>query len=166
MSRSYPKIPQSVIDQLSAIHPSGGDNEPIYYPCSLTLKSGERLDCVYLCEAQSWYYHWGVWPENDSGKHSVDVLDIETLEPSAFAMPAHFANQLYAAGESGMGYTIFTVVFSGGTSAAYGTGNAVDFIAYPPGKNAADIVQVIPHIGRERKDILSCPEYSWCLYSI
>jgi hypothetical protein len=79
-------------------------------------------------------------------------------------LPARFANKLYNAGESGMGYTIFTVVFSDGTKQAYSAGNAVDFIRYPEGKGPADVADVLPHEGRNEIQI-RVPEYYWCLYS-
>lgn len=63
-----------------------------------------------------------------------------------------------------MGYTIFTVVFSDGFRQAYSSGNAVDFITYPPGKNPGDVIAVEPHAGREWGPIRA-PEWYWCLYS-
>ncbi len=60
-------------------------------------------------------------------------------------LPARFANKLYRHGESGLGYTIFTVVFADGEKQACVTGNALDFIRYPHGKGPIDVVAVIPH---------------------
>ena len=64
----------------------------------------------------------------------------EALAESPRRLPAQFANKLYKSGESGMGYTIFTVIFADGSRQAYGTGNAVDFISYPEGKGQMDVV--------------------------
>jgi hypothetical protein len=118
---------------------------------------------VYLCEAISWFASWGVWPENDRGKRSINVEDVADLQESVFRLPAKFANRIYRAGESGMGYTIFVIEFGDGTRAAYGTGNAVDFITYPTGQSAATITNVIPHEGRMEQK-LSTPDYAWCLF--
>jgi hypothetical protein len=50
-----------------------------------------------------------------------------------------------------MGYTIFTVVFADGLRQACVTGNAVDFIRYPPGKSPKDVVKVLPARGQKRR---------------
>jgi hypothetical protein len=65
-------------------------------------------------------------------------------------MPAHLATKLYAAGESGMGYTIFTMDFRSGDSVVFATGGVVDFPDLPEGLTADDILDVHPHEGRER----------------
>ncbi|MDC7675824.1 hypothetical protein [Asticcacaulis machinosus] len=127
------------------------------------MKDGTELPRVYICEATSWYKYWGVWPEDDAGKKSIDLNLIAGIAASPQRLPASFANKLYDAGESGMGYTIFTVVFADGLEVAYGTGNAVDFIRYPHGKTAHDIRDVLPHMGRDTAR--TCPDYIWCLYS-
>src|SRR5258708_7664060 len=124
----------------------------VYFPCAATLKSGDELSCVYICEATNWYLHWGVWPEDDPGKRSLDILQIARIAPSRFALPARFANKLYAAGESGMGYMFFTVVFKDGTTVPYLTGNAVDFVTCPEGKSASDVADVLPGVGWDRTD--------------
>jgi len=137
----------------------------MYYPCAARLKTGELVECVYLSEAETWFRSWGVWPEDDAGKRSIKLLDIESLRESRLRLPATFANQLYAAGESGMGYTIFTVEFRDGSSSAYQTGNAVDFIDYPDGKGPTDVVRVVPHAGRNSPNRRVGPDYYWCLFS-
>jgi len=63
------------------------------------------------------------------------------------------------------GNTIFTVVFANGFRQACVTGNAVDFIRYPPGKSPKDVVAVIPHEGRRDDSLVKAPEWYWCLYS-
>jgi hypothetical protein len=165
MKRIYPKLPDDIAAQFSNLEPSGGTCEPVYFPCAATLKSGDELSCVYICEATNWYLYWGVWPEDDSGKRSLDILQIANIAPSRFALPARFANKIYAVGECAMGYTIFTVVFKDGTTVPYGTGNAVDFVTYPEGKSASDVADVLPDVRRGRTDFMKCPEYTWCLYS-
>ena len=75
-----------------------------------------------------------------------------------------FANRLYAEGESGMGYTIFTVEFRDGRSVVVGTGNAIDFITYPQGQSKETVVNVLPHVGRGDPLINRAPPFHWCLY--
>jgi hypothetical protein len=84
----YPIIPPKIADKLQGIQPSGEGNWPRYFPCSVTLKSGINVECVYLCEAVSWFASWGVWPENDRGKHSINVEDIAGLQSSPIASTA------------------------------------------------------------------------------
>jgi hypothetical protein len=114
-------------------------------------------------EAQPYINVWGVWPEDDPGKSSVNILEVVALTESPFRLPLRFAEVLYRAGESGMGYIVFTMVFSDGTKASSAGGNAVDFVALPPGKTPADIVEVLPHVGRDSGP-MTRPKYSWCLY--
>jgi len=89
---------------------------------------------------------------------------VTDAEDSPTRLPARFANEIYRNGESGMGYTIFTVVFADGERQASGTGNGVDFIRYPDGKTPADVVAVLPHEGRGAS-VANAPEWYWCLYS-
>ena len=81
---------------------------------------------------------------------------------SDFRLPRRFAAELYAAGESGMGFIVFVVEFLDGSRVSFINGGAVDFIAYPPGQSAATIARVIPHAGRE--DAVSAPKYDWALF--
>jgi hypothetical protein len=135
-----------------------------YYPCAVRLTNGETLACVYVVHDEPYLRMWGVYPENDRGKSWVCVQDVLEIVDSPYRLPARFATELYRHGESGMGYTIFTVVFSDGSRQAYGTGNAVDFVRYPEGKKAKDVVVVLPHEGRNAESARG-PGYYWCLYS-
>lgn len=89
---------------------------------------------------------------------------MSALKESPYRLPAPMASQIYQAGESGMGYTVFTVLFNDGTDQAYLTGNAVDFIHYPYGKGLKDVDSVRPHVG-QHSDCRIGPNYSWCLFS-
>jgi hypothetical protein len=164
--KQFPKLPASLAAQLRSVPASGSPHGPFYYPCAVELRSGEKRKCVYLCEAQSWYEIWGIWPDEDSGKYRVSLDEIRSLADSPSRLPAKFADEIYAAGESGMGYSIFNVYFSDGLSVAYGTGNAVDFVNYPDGYGPDDVTRVEPHEGRMDSNGLSCPEYYWCLFSV
>jgi hypothetical protein len=160
----YEKLPPHLQAALFAIEPSiCGDLQ--YRPCTVTLKNGDVSDIVYVVPADPYIRQWGVWPENDRGKKSVRIEDVASIEESPIRLPPKFANELYNAGESGMGYTIFTVVFSDGERHAYSAGGAVDFIRYPSGKGPANVVGVLPHVGRNNQNISQVPPYYWCLYS-
>ena len=114
--------------------------------------------------AASGRYFDNIYPQQDHGKRYISVDDVDALAESPRHLPARFANKLYENRESGMGYTIFTVVFADGCRQAYATGNALDFIRYPEGKGRSDVVDVLPHEGRNAEPI-SSPEYYWRLYA-
>ena len=160
--RAYPAIPPDLRDSLQAIPPSA-DGKFQYRPCSVVLKDRTTVPCVYVTEAQSYIDVWGVWPEDDKGKLHISILDVTRIAESPLRLPPQFANQLYRAGESGMGYCIFTVLFSDGTKQVCLSGNAIDFIQLPPDKSVTDIAGVIPHQGRN-EPYVQAPAYFWCLY--
>lgn len=156
----YPPLPAKLRQKLIEIEPSQG----IYFPCLVTLRTGERRDCVYLAPASPWFEQWGVWPEKDEGKPTVSLLDVMDIEESPSRLPKHFAEQVYEAGESGMGYQLFVLGFRDGTIASFLTGNMVDFPDLPDGKSPSEIVSVTPHAGRNdshRREL----NFSWCLFS-
>jgi hypothetical protein len=158
-----PKLPDKLRDDLSAILPSQcGDLA--YWPCAARMKDGTVLVCVYVVLEGPYIRQWGVYPQQDRRKSYISVVDVDALAESPSRLPARLANKLYEAGESGMGYTIFTVVFADGSRQAYGTGNAIDFVGYPEGKGQGDVLDVLPHEGRNAEPA-SCPEYYWCLFS-
>jgi hypothetical protein len=161
---AYSTLLPHVREALTSIEPSR-DGELVYYPCRAVLKSGEAFDTVYIVSEKPYVKHWGVYPENDLGKRWVRMEDIGEVQESPTRLPAQFANEIYRNGESGMGYTIFTVVFADGVRQACATGNAVDFIQYPIGKGPKDVVAVIPHEGRRDASLAKSPQWYWCLYS-
>ena len=159
----YSPLLPHIREALKTIEPSR-DGELVYYPCRTVLKSGEACDTVYIVPEKPYMKYWGVYPENDSGKRWIRMEDIAEVQESPTRLPAQFANEIYKDGESGMGYTIFTVVFADGVRQACVSGNAVDFIQFPIGKGPKDVVKVIPHEGREAS-LVKSPEWYWCLYS-
>jgi hypothetical protein len=161
---TYSPLLPHVQEALKGIEPSH-DGELFYYPCRAVLRSGEACDSVYIVPEEPYIKYWGVYPENDRGKRWIRMEDIAEVEESPIRLPAQFANEIYKNGESGMGYTIFTIVFADGSRQAYGTGNAVDFIRYPDDKGPKDVVAVIPHEGRNDNTRVNAPEWYWCLYS-
>ena len=160
----HPKLPPDLKRQLTAITPSV-DGKLKYHPCLVRLNDGTELDRVYVVSEAPYIEHWGVFPGQDRHKAEVLLSDVASLTESPSRLPARFANELYKAGESGMGYTLFRVVFSDGTRQAFLAGNAVDFIEYPPGKGPQDVTAVLPHEGRNEKGSKDAPKYRWCIYS-
>ena len=129
----------------------------------IRLRDGRHLDRVYVMSERPYFKTWGIYPSDDPGKAEVPIEDVIEIIESPTRLPPKFADQLYKVGESGMGYTIFTVVFSDGSRMACLTGNAVDFIKYPDGKMPSDVTSVLPHVGRENAE--RQPDYCWCIFS-
>jgi len=161
---TYSPLPAHIREMLNGIEPSR-DGELVYYPCRAVLRSGKASDAVYIVAVEPYIKYWGVYPENDRGKKWIKMEDIAKIEESSIRLPAQYANEIYRNGESGMGYTIFTVVFADGTRQACVSGNAVDFIRYPIDKYPKDVVAVIPLEGRNDHPLVKSPEWYWCLYS-
>lgn len=160
----YPKLPPHLQPQLEAITPSvAGDLK--HYPCLVRLKDGSEVDRVYFVSEAPYIENWAVYPGQDRHKSEIFVSDVASLAESPSRLPPQFANELYQAGESGMGYMLFVVVFSDGARQAFLTGNAVDFIEYPEGRGSGEVVAVLPHEGRNDPDRKNAPSYSWCIYS-
>src|SRR5438309_11518947 len=119
--RSFPPLPADLARQLASIPSSDG----LTRPCRAVLIDGSVLDRVYFAESASWFMNWGVWPDEDPGKCWIDVRSVARVEESGFRLPVRFAEELYRAGESGMGYLLFRVRFRDGSTAAFVTGGAV-----------------------------------------
>jgi hypothetical protein len=119
---------------------------------------------VYISEESTYIGRWG----DDPSRPMVDIRDVAVITESTERLPAPLADEVYAAGESGMGYRIFTVHLRDGGSIPFLTGNAVDFPDWPVNVDPLNAVGVEPHVGREffvepghgRRDAL----YLWCLY--
>ena len=159
----YPVLSESLRSQLAAIEPSEA-GLLIYHPSKVTLRGGRTLERVYVVAATAYLSRWGLYPEQDPHKLWCRIEDVVSIELSSSRLPAKFANKVYKAGESGMGYHVFTVVFSDGTTQAYLAGNSVDFIEYPRGKGPSDIAGILPHVGRDQNPNQP-PNHHWCLFS-
>jgi hypothetical protein len=162
LAAHYSKLPTSIRQQLAEIEPSN-ERAVKYFPCDVMLKTGERIDCVYLISLKDYVKHWGFYPNRGRDKGFFDVEEIESVADSRFRLPAKFANKLHAHGESGMGYLFFTVVFRSGLQQAYLTAGAVDFIKYPDGFGKEDVVDVWPDSGRDMPYIRD-RKFSWCVF--
>ena len=161
--QQYPELPAKLARNLAKIVPSRTDC-CTYYPVKVKLKNGMWRDKIYLVGANEWIVQWGIWPDEDRGKNEVLITDIIQLADSPSRLPAQYATALYQEGESGMGYTVFTVKFRDGSDMAVVTGNALDFIDYPLGQNPDTVVGVRAHDGRDGRSLSNGPEYAWCLF--
>jgi hypothetical protein len=136
-----------------------------YFPCSVTVRDGEALNfnCTYLIMEDSYSTNWGIYFEAYPRDFWIDIGEVESIAESGLRLPIKFAKKLYAKGESGVGYMVFTVKFSDGGKQAYLTRGGVDFVEFPEGKTAADVVDVEPHVGAGA-GTLRTPQPRWCLY--
>jgi hypothetical protein len=164
-----PEIPRHLLEELLRVQPSK-DRGLEYRPCRARLRSGEVYDRVYVVEAGAYIRYWGVWPWEDRGKRALSITEVAHIEESPVRLPARLANTLYKAGESGMGYCLFTIVLRDGRRLPYATGNAVDFLDLPPDVRPEMVTRVLPHVGREHfQGRTPAPHttgapYYWCLY--
>lgn len=131
-------LPAFLVPMLQRIEPSR-DQTCSHYPCRLRLRDGTIIERALLIE-----YAHGLEPNG-----SIRFADIELIEESPWRMPATFANRLYQAGESGMGYVVYTMQLRDGRVAASLSGWLVDFPGLPEGVKGADIVAVTAHAGRD-----------------
>jgi len=159
--RVYSDLSAELKRQLHQIIPSGAP-ELLYYPCAVTMRDGKVFDRVYVMNAQMYIDAWGAWPEHDPAKSLIDITHVVRIEESSYRLPPDIANRILEAGESGMGYCIFTILFHDGSHKTYCSGNAVDFVEFPVGKTGRDVIEVIPHRGDEQPN--KTPPYYWCLF--
>lgn len=167
-ARRYPRISRQLYEQLLSVEPSCDISmEPNlgYRPCRVRLADGATHDRVYVQEARPWVDVWGVWPDEDSGKDEIRLSDVVEISSSPMRLPPHLATKIYDAGESGMGYCIFTLVLADGRRLSCVTGNAVDFVDLPQGVTPADVVDLLPREG-SRDHYAESSSYAWCLYEL
>ena len=169
---TYPTISDKLASQLAEIEPSG-DGRREFKPCRAVLRDGGVLDRVIAAPALE-----NTRPSTDEGwtaltseanQTSVSIRDVVGFEPTTARLPAQLANKVYEAGESGMGYTLFVVVLRDGSQLPFVSGWIADFPNLPPGVGTEDIVDVLPHAGREHFQQPLSPEramavHHWCRY--
>ena len=132
-------ISKELTAALRAIEPSHCYGK-LLRPCTVVLRNGTTIVRALASEdAPGLRTDWRI--------HRDEIAEVR---PYPFRMPAHLATKLYSAGESGMGYEIFTMDLRSGQRLVFITGNVVDFPDLPEGVTADDILDVHPHKGRER----------------
>src|SRR5689334_20297545 len=101
-------LPHRLSIQLDQIEPSVNRGTK-YWPCAVTLEDGRVLPRVYFVSYES---RLGHVPGRVGTLEGLRPSQVRRVEVSPFRLSASLANALYAAGESGMGYCVFTVEFS------------------------------------------------------
>ena len=150
--------------QLEDVEPSVDDTYE-YRPCRVKLADGGWRDRVYVGEAFRYIQRSLIWPWNARVNRYIPLDNVSAIESSPTRIPANLASKIYSAGESGMGYCIFTLITDIGRRIPRLTGNAVDWIDLPSGIEPHNLVDVLPHEGpRDERLTQSGPPYSWCLY--
>lgn len=149
--------------QLSSVEPSANFGRK-FYPCAVRLKDGGALNRVCLADAETfWFFTRRHAPPSEvPGIRWISAAAIESIQESPYRLPARFANVLYGRGETGMGYFIFTVVFSFWLKRTYLAEGFVDFIDYPPGRGPSDVREVIPHTSK--RAFKAVPAFHWCVF--
>ena len=160
--KHYPQLAKKLREQLAHVEPIL-INGIKYFPCSVYTVNGQFLPCVYIVEADGYFKHWGIWPEDDHAKYSIPLGEVSSIADSPNRLPAKFAARIYKAGESGMGYHSFSIKFNNGFEQKYIGGGAIDFINYPKELNQNDIKDITLYSGT-LGELLSSPTYYWCLY--
>jgi hypothetical protein len=112
-------------------------------PCSVILDDGSLREISFAWE-NSRYSDKGNWLNPNK------VVEVRECQSR---LPARFARIIHDAGESGMGYHIYTVELSDGTSFVHVAGNLViDLLNLPLGYGPNCVVNVLPHQGREQTE--------------
>lgn len=130
---------------------------------------------MYVVEAEPYIRKWGIWPEHDMHKRQVSIADVTQIDESPRRLPAQLATKMYEAGETGMGYSTFTLVLCDGRQVPASAGNAVDFVELPQGVTGDMVVDLIPHEAGEQPPeeqptgelapgTANGDDFSWCLY--
>ena len=161
--------------QLEKIEPSNIDGAQLR-PCRVILKDGSALDRVYVVDSETYRKLSGSGP-GECGKRNefVSITQIARIEDSPQRVPSGLATKMYRAGESGMGYYVFTLVLRDGRRLPYVTSGLADFVNFPLGVSSSMVKDLLPHEGKEQlqdaqhhwKNNEECTRGSrflWCLY--
>jgi hypothetical protein len=163
-----PKLTPALKQQLDAIEPSHYDPQIALHPCSVQLRDGRTLECVYMTEASVFKCLWHFdSPEEVPGMFCISPAEVVSITDSPFRLPARFANKVYQAGESGMGYTIFALKFKWWPRRYYCAGSFVDFVEFPPWQGPDTVTCVLTHLFKRFKRPQKLPNFSMydCVYS-
>lgn len=130
--RDSESLSDAIIRQLIAVPQSHNCNMAIW-PCQATLRDGRVLPRVLFLRSKQYY---------EGSDYYVPASQVVAVSESPFRLPAMWANVVYAHGESGMDYFMFRVFFRDDTHMDVTICSFVDFIPYPGGKTATDVLRV------------------------
>ncbi len=150
--------------RLNKVVPSESYTGTLYYPCQVTLTDGSIIDNVYIMDLQVYLRTWVIMPDKDKAKQYILIEDVVDIRDSPNRLPVKLANKLHNAGESGMGYIIFKILYDDGSLMDTSNGSAVDFVPSPNGLTTENIIDVLPHQG-SRDNFVRPLKYYWCLYN-
>jgi hypothetical protein len=151
--------------QLGSIELSVDFDGFIVAPCSVRLADGRHLDCVYAMTAQESLKGGLISRLEMSGLGRINADDVAAIAASPRRIPRSFATTLRSAGESGMGYWVFTAVFSWWRRKEY-VQSFLDFLEYPAGMGPANLRSVLPNKGSRNLAAVSRLELHWCVLDI
>lgn len=75
----------------------------------------------------------------------INDYEITRIENSPYAIPPTIHSKLWAAGETGMGYTAFIGIMDDGKEFPFITNFGIEFFEMPEGYTASRIKDIIPH---------------------
>ncbi len=141
--QKYPVITRALANELKSIEPSYAKHTKLY-PCLATLTDGRQIDGVYMLDAGAFL------KIDDLGNRIVlPLARVAHIEDSPTRLPAKIADHIYRAGEYGMGYYVFTLVFADGARLPCRTGDLVDFLDLPDGYSVHKVIRALPHVGQK-----------------
>jgi hypothetical protein len=167
--RTYAPIRYDLLDQLLRVEASK-DGTIEYRPCSVLLRQGELFERVYVMNRDMYVQVGGIWPDPPDVSTALAIENVDWIEDSPHRLPQEIATKIYEAGETGLGFRVFTLVLENGSRLPFSTGRQVDFLELPPGVTPWDIVDVLPHTGREFfqgkgfQPHTHAASFEWCLY--
>lgn len=132
--------------QLTRIAPSpsvGG-----LYPCRVITKSGKTIDRVFMSEVPADWCPAVLGPEFRVSMRGLErespllpVEDIASIEESPYRLSPRLVAKLH---ESGMGFCIYTLVFSDGQRHTHlSLASWMDFTELPEGMTGSDVIDAI-----------------------
>jgi hypothetical protein len=150
--------------QLNKIEPSVTTYGVLLYPCSVQLQDRVVRECVYFVDLSGFKRLWGSErPEEVPGLWAISPSQVASIRESSCRLAAKFANEIYKAGESGMGYFDFCLVFSWWCRRDYCVGSFVDFLEYPRWLSPSDVKRVMLY--RNKRRLRTTPRTWWCVLS-
>lgn len=139
MSWKAQNVASAELTRTLRLVPPSFDGNGELRPCRAQTKDGKIIERLLMVDE----------PHGLPGK--IDVHEIADIWEHPRRLPPEFATQLYSAGESGMRYVLYTMKLRSGASFVVLSGSlCVDFPDLPANNDPHDIVEVVPHIGRER----------------